>query len=427
MTKLTDNKEVINKSSDENDEPIIVLENHLKKNYDFRFNEVLLQTEFKSKLSNDFEPIDDRSMAEIRVSLAKKKYKSYKTYLNDLISSKSLSPNYNPFKNYFDSLPKWDETQIDHIANLCKYIEVKDQEWFNVMLKKHLVRTAACALRKIDFNKFCFVLQGKQHDGKTSFIRFLSPPNLYNNYYKENPPLEHKDGLIAFARNLIINFDELDNLDKTEANRVKTMFSQDKLDVRLSHDRFDSKLKRYASCFGTINDAEFLNDVTGNVRWLAFEVEKILWQGKNGYVQNIDIDAVWSQARYLVDSGFNSNLTNQEIETVNIRNKKYMKKTIEMELISKHLIPCHKGDEDAVFVQSNEIQQVILKAVNNSLRINSNNIGKALTFLGYKRDSDRRIDKYDAFKGYYVKSENVAIQQFLENIANKITTLPQTL
>lgn len=401
--------------SNDNEPAIIKLERYLKENFDFRNNEVLLQPEFKNKSSNDFVPITDNELADLRVNLAKAGYKSYKLYLNDLIYSKSLSPKYNPFRSYFNSLPEWDETQPDHIGNLFKYIQVKDQEWFNIMLKKHLVRAVACVLRRIPFNKHCFVLQGSQNDGKTSFIRFLSPLKKYT---KENPPLDHKDGLIAFARNFIINFDELDNLDKTEANRVKTMFTQDKIDVRLSHDRFDSNLVRYASCFGTINDAEFLNDVTGNVRWLAFEVEKILWDGENGYVNNIDINAVWSQALYLVDSGFNYNLTNQEIETVNMRNKKYMKKTTEMELISKYLIPCQKGDENAVFVQPNEIQQIILKAINNSLRINPTNIGKALTFLGYKREADRRADKYDSFKGYYVKSENKAIQEFLKNITN---------
>lgn len=402
--------------SEENEPPILRLERYLKKYYDFRNNDVLLQPAFKSKESNEFTPITDNELADIRVNLAKKGFKSYKQHLNDLIYSKALSPNHNPFISYFNSLPKWDETQTDHIGNLCKYIQVKDQDWFNIMLKKHLVRAVACVLRKIPFNKHCFVFQGPQNDGKTSLIRSLIPPPL-KKYYKENPPLDHKDGLIAFARNFIINFDELDKLDKTEANRVKTMFSQDKIDVRLSHDRFDSNLVRYASCFGTINDAEFLNDVTGNVRWLAFEVEKILWDGENGYVNNIDINDVWSQALYLVNSGFNYNLTNQEIEIVNIRNKKYMKKTIEMELINKYIIPCHKSDEDAVFVQPNEIQQVLLKAVNNTLRINPTNIGKALTFLGFKRDKSRRADKYDSFYGYYVKSENIAIHQFLQNIA----------
>lgn len=418
MVNQTNNQQSNGNNSDENEEPIIKLEKHLKKSYDFRFNEVLLQTEFKDKYQKEFDLLTDSDMAEMRVNLAKLKYKSYKSYLSDLIESKSLSPRYNPFKNYFETLPKWDETQLDHIANLCKYIKVKDQEWFNIMLKKHLVRTVACALRKIDFNKHCFVLQGKQNDGKTSFIRFLSPPSLQMNYYKENPPLEHKDGLIAFARNLIINFDELDNLDKTEANRVKTMFSQNKIDVRLSHDKFDSKLVRYASCFGTINDAEFLNDVTGNVRWLAFEVEGILWDGENGYMKNINIDSVWSQVRFLVESGFNFNLTNQEIEEVNFRNKKYMKKTVEMQLINKYFISCDKNDKDAVFVAPYEIYKALSFIENNGLRINANNIGKALTFFGYVRSSERRNGKYDPFHGYYLRSENMAIQQFLQNIIN---------
>ena len=418
-----------NKAKDEpNAEPIIKLENELKENFDFRFNEVLKQIEFREKGKQKFEILseENRTKQKLRVYLAKKKFKSYKTFLDDLLADPDITKSYNPFNDYFENLPHWDEKMPDYISKLCSYIKVKDQVWFNLMFKKHLVRTVACALRKIEFNKHCFVLQGKQNDGKSFFIRSLMPKFFNGDYYKEDPPLDHKDAAISLSRNLMINLDELHELDKTAAGKIKALFSKNQISERLSHDKFDSKLIRYASFFGTINNTDFLNDTSGNVRWLIFQVEEIFWNGEDGYVANTDMDLVWSQAFHLLKNGFEPELNKEEIARVNEKNRFFQKFSRENELVEKYFEPSSKEDEEAFFITANDM----LAGMNfiekeNGLRINTNNIGKALEYFKYDRIQGRRKGKKTPFYGYYVKVLNDKVLIFLEKYINNVTTLLQ--
>jgi predicted P-loop ATPase len=417
-----------NAKDDPNAEPIIKLENHLKENFDFRFNEVLKQIEFREKGKQKFEILseENRTKQKLRVHLAKKKFKSYKTYLDDLLVDPDLTKSYNPFNDYFENLPHWNKTMPNYILKLCSYIKAKDQEWFNLMFKKHLVRTVACALRKIEFNKHCFVLQSEQNDGKSSFIRFLMPKCLNDDYFKEDPQLDHKDAAISLSRNLIVNLDELHELDKIAAGKIKALFSKNQISERLSHDKFDSKLKRYASFFGTINNTDFLNDTSGNVRWLIFQVQEIFWQGENGYIANVDMDLVWSQAYHLMETGFEPELNKEEISKVNEKNRFFQKFSRENELVEKYFEPSTKEDPEALFLTANDI----LAGVNyvekdNGLRINTNNIGKALEYFKYDRIQGRRKGKKTPFYGYYVKILNDRIFNFLEKYTNNVTTLLQ--
>lgn len=423
MAKNQQNKE--KEKEDPNAEPIIKLEKYLKDHFDFRYNEVLKQTEFREKGNQQFEILseENRTKPKLRIHLAKKKFKSYKTYLDDLLADPDLTKSYNPFNAYFENLPLWNDTMPNYIAELSSYIKVKDQEWFNLMFKKHLVRTVACALRKIEFNKHCFVLQGKQNDGKSSFIRYLMPKFFNGNYYKEDPPLDHKDAAISLSRNLIINLDELHELDKTASGKVKALFSKNQISERLSHDKFDSKLTRYASFFGTINNTDFLNDTSGNVRWLIFQVDEIIWQGETGYMANIDMDSVWSQAYQLLKDGYVSELNKDEIIKVNEKNRFFQKFSRENELVEKYFEPSCKENEDSLFLTANDILAGISFAEkDNGLRINANNIGKALEYFKYERLQGRRKGKLNPFYGYYAKVLDDRVSIYLVKYINNITT-----
>lgn len=397
--------------------PIKRLEAYLKEHHNFRYNEVFQEVEYtRVKNSGDYVTLDEeRELPEIRVKLAKKGHKSYKAHLSDLTKSYSFSESFNPFESYFEGLPKWSEGDTDHIANLCSFIKTKDQEWFNQMFKKHLVRTVACALRKIPFNKQCFVLQSEQNDGKTTFLRFLCPDEL-RPYYKQNPPLDHKDSVIALAHNLIILLDELDRYEPKELGKVKSLFSEDDTKVRKHYGTKDTQQTRYASFFATINETEFLEDVTGNVRWLVFEVLEVLHDngGANGYQANVNINDVWAQAFSLAMSSFKCELTKDEVTSLNLRNRFFEKSFVEKELIQKHFQPSDKENPDAFFMNSTEIGQCLNFVDGATIRINPNMIGKGLAVLGFYRDQDKRPDQSYQIKGYYVTTKNLKISEFIK-------------
>lgn len=394
------------------------LEGHLNERYDFRYNEVFKEVEYNQvKGSSQFVTLDEeRELPEMRTNLARSGYKSFKTLLSDLTKSRSFSPSFHPFINYFESLPKWNNGDTDHIADLCQYIKVKDQDWFNQMFKKHLVRTVACAIRKIPFNKQCFVLQGQQNDGKTSFLRFLCPIELQL-YFKQNPELLTKDSNIALAHNLLILLDELDQYESKDISKVKSLFSESDNKIRSHYGKRDTLQTRYASFFATINKIDFLEDVTGNVRWLVFEVLDILHDdgGRNGYVGKVKIDNVWAQAYSLAKSDFRCELTREEIASLNIRNRFFEKSFPEKELIQKYFEPSEDQNEDSFFLTSTEITQCITYLDGSTIRISPNMIGKGLAALGFKREQGNKQGINYRVWGYHVRSQNYKISHFIES------------
>ena len=411
-------------STNFNESTVCKLEKYLLEQYNFRYNEVTKKTEFKPK--NDkraFGGLDERELANLRIELSKRGLKGFKSLLDDLLKSSSFAPSFNPFNEYFTKLPVWKEGDEDHILKLCSFIKVKEQDWFKRMFQKHLMRTVACALRKLPFNKHCFVLQGKQNDGKSSLVRFLIPDKL-KEYYKENPPLDHKDSTIALGQNLLINLDELHDLNKTDANRVKSLFSMTDTKVRGHYAIKDALQPRYASFFGTINEREFLNDVTGNVRWLIFEIVEVLHDlgGANGYAQNVNIDMVWAQAYALVMKGEQCQLTNDEINEVERQNRAYQKTTLEIDLIAQYFRKSTLKAPHSFALTATDIMQTLQEITKNQVRLNHIQVGKAMSFLGISKESIRLPFQDNPTYRYIVTSSNLEILNLLENRVSSLAT-----
>ena len=420
----------MNKSKKENSQSqskrnkVSDIEDFLNKNYEFRYNEVTMDTEYRPKGETLFRPVDERSFADIRLELERENYSGFIGILNALLKSNQFPESFNPFKAYYETLPKWDGK--DHISELAKYVGLKDSEdrpWLNTMLTKHLVRTVACSLRKIPFNKYCFVLQGRQNDGKSSFVRFLCPPSL-KDYYKENPPLDHKDSIIALGENIIINLDELDGLSKADISKIKSLFSMDNPKVRTHYAIRDTIRHRYASFFGTINEREFLNDVTGNVRWLIIEIDGIQHDnaGPNGYNQNIDINKVWAQAYALVMQGETGSLTSDEIKQVEERNRRYQRTTAEMDLVPNFFSPSKRGNDNTFAVTATNILDAIQYASRTTSKLNQVLMGRALTHLKFEKSSIRLESGKNPTNRYIVTSENKEVLDFLRSHADYLPT-----
>lgn len=379
-----------------NQSKFLRIKEYLSEIYDFRFNEVSNQIEVSLKDMEDYEQLNENDLI---CDLYEQGFTGVETPLIALLKSKFVV-RYDPFKKYFEGLPPWDEQQPDYIEALANYVSCKDQHWFNQQFKKMLVRTVACAIGVIPFNKHCFVLKGKQNDGKTTFVRFLVPDNL-SAYITENIDVHNKDGRIALCENMIINFDELSQFSKNDIRKVKALITIQSIKERLPYDRTSSTLRRRASFFGTTNDDEFLIDETGNVRWLVFEVDDILHDkgGAKGYNARIDINLVWAQAYTLLRSGFKFNLTREELKKSEHNNSSFQITTIEQELIQEFYKPGVPDAEGSEFVTATQVLQTIEHETKGIVK--KINVGRALNILGFPKGQVFSKDKGYQQKGYW--------------------------
>lgn len=353
------------------------VETHLRTNYDLRFNTIKCEIECSPKQANEFVSVNENSLY---VELRKLNVKISKDDLKSILKS-DFTERYNPIKSYFDSLLSYNpEKEPDYINQFSSYVKAEDQDEFNKHHKKWLVRTVRCALDDTYYNKQAFVLvHDKQDSGKSTYCRFHCPESL-NDYQAEEISTD-KDGLILLAKNLLINMDELSTLNKSEINSLKSYFSKDKINVRLPYDSKNSNITRKCSFLGSTNKGEFLQDETGSVRWLCFEITAIDWN----YREKVIIDNVWRQSLYLLNSGtFKYDLTVDEISTNDTRNMKFQQMTNEMELVIEYFKK--PGKEEGEVVEFMMVKDMVAYLQTHSgIKVNREYLGRALTKLKFNR------------------------------------------
>jgi len=389
------------------------VEGWIDKHYDLFFNEVSHRfigrkkgepEMYEIKLENLYRDLD---LAHLKYSWSDLKIILRSDYVKKM----------NPFQNYFESLPPWDGN--DWIEILGEYLKItqinrgmNEKERFRNQFKKMFVRSVACAL-EADFNKHCFTLcHEQQSSGKSTFLRWLCPPQL-KDYYSENTGLS-KDDRIALAENFLINIDELDVMGKYDINSLKSLVSKDGFKERLPYGERTEFLKRRCNFVASTNRKEFLADETGSVRWICFQLDKIDW----AYKDDIDINKVWSQAYHLFkNTNFRYQLSHTELQENEIANRQFFMRSQEMELIEKHFQPATQEDIDTVdrkhmtrvddiqFLTATEIKEdLTLRSVIKD-HLSNINIGKALKFLGFEQRSER-FSGEESRKGYWIKEND---------------------
>lgn len=307
-------------------------------------------------------------------------------------------PEYNPFVDYFNSLPHWDG--VDHITKLADHVQCDDQPFWTVQFKKALVRMIACTYGAIENRIIMVFVQEVQNTGKSSFLRFLCPPEL-REYYKEDPMQYNKDTEIALTQNFIWNLEELAQLNKKEISELKAIISRQKVKQRRAYARQEESQNRIVNFWGSTNKVEFLTD-TSNTRWLCFQVKSIShdYSNYNTGKKEVDINKVWSQAWYLYKSGFNYNLDTQEQEIRDLTNRNFEIMTEEKQLMLKYLIRCDKEDPAGEFMMNAEIHQYLIEQTHNKLRLSPERMGVSMSQLDFVRDIKKMGGKM--VRGYYV-------------------------
>ncbi|REC55081.1 virulence-associated E family protein [Chryseobacterium piscium] len=359
---------------------------YINKKYDIRFNIIALELEIKLKTSKS--EWQDINMNSLLIELVQSGNNINMNKLETLVKSDYILK-YNPFWEYFSSLPSWDG--IDHISHLCSLIRTTEDNLFAYHFEKWITRSVKCALEEGKVNKQCLVLYNTiQNSGKSTFLQFLIP-NSMKKYYTEDISVD-KDGLIALCKSLIVNIEEMSIMSKTDINILKAFISKNSVNARLPYARKTELMSRTCSFVGSTNKIDLLSDESGSVRWLIFEVLHINFK----YSSEINIDNVWAQAYFNAyeRKNYNPELTSSDIIENEKRNEKYSIISMEQEIISAYF---EKSTDSEHFLTATDI----VLAMNNALGLTLTNIkvGKALTGLKYQRIKHPKLQTY----GYLIK------------------------
>jgi predicted P-loop ATPase len=360
------------------------LEEHLTKNYDFRLNEVTNRLDYKRKSASIWNVMVDFNMNSLIRELQKAGIHCSAFMLRITLFS-DFTPRFNPFHDYFNGLPAWDG--VDYIDLIASTVSTTNNDLWKKCFRKWIVALVAGLMDDKLINHTVIVFSGTQGIGKTTWILNLVPPVLSDYCYTGTINPGNKDTLINLSECMLINLDELENLNRTELGSLKEIITKAAIRIRRPYGYSNENMPRRATFAGSVNNKEFLSDITGSRRFLCFEVLTI------DYRHAISIDKVYSQALHLFKAGFQYWFEPSEIAEINENNEQYRAMSVEEELLLTYFEPCTK--EKAEFLISTteiitHLRDRFKISINDSAKIK---LGKALRAHNFLRltVNDRKV------------------------------------
>jgi predicted P-loop ATPase len=180
-------------------------------------------------------------------------------------------------------------------------------------------------------NHQVLVLIGKQGIFKTTWLEHLIPPHLRAYACKlANSNDLNKDERLRIAEFGLISLDEIDSMNNRELNQLKSVITATDVNERAAYAYTKERRVRLASFCASGNRRDFLTDITGNRRWLPFEVESI----QNPFNTILPYERMYAQAWALAqDPLFSYWFDLDEIEVLEQHNQHFRDESNEEQLL----------------------------------------------------------------------------------------------
>ena len=363
---------------------VVQIQEFLTGSFKLRRNIVRRTVEYRSLTKHDaYQSVTDYWENSVWCALQKAGVFCRVSDLRSVIHS-DFSPEYNPFRSYFENLPAWDG-KTDPIGQLAATVDTTCPEYWGRCLKKWLVAVVACAIDERKANHTVLLLSGAQGLGKTTWLRNLVPPVFRNYVYSGNLDPTAKDSSLLMSDCFLIILDELSGQSRVELNQLKALITKDSILERRPYARNAETFVRRASFAATVNDSQILTDRTGSRRFLCFETLRI------DYTSAIDHAAIYAQALALYKQGFRYWFADKDITEINENNEPFQQSSPEAELLFTYFRKPVRF-EVYILLSSSEIMSKIAERTRYSVTTMSvNQLGKVLKSTGF--ESQKRHGK----------------------------------
>ena len=281
-----------------------------------------------------------------------------------------LIPDVHPLREYILSLPPFTPDQPDWIDWVASQVHVRDSvldnashseashspqsgrpiggtpshspngassgsnadAFWRTCFKKWFVAMVASWMRDDIVNHQVLVLIGKQGIYKTTWLEHLIPPHLRAYACKlANSNDLNKDERLRIAEFGLISLDEIDSMNSRELNQLKSIITATDVNERAAYAYTKERRVRLASFCASGNRRDFLTDITGNRRWLPFEVESI----QSPFTTILPYDRMYAQAWALAQDPFFSYWFDlDEIEVLEQHNQHFRDESNEEQLLA---------------------------------------------------------------------------------------------
>jgi len=353
------------------------LETYLFARYDFRFNVLTEQAEYRRKGEGNFMQADQRVMNTLCIDARSRGINCWDKDVSRLLHSQKIK-DFHPFLAYMAELPEWDG--IDRVTELAKRISDKPL-WVNGFHRWML----AMAVQWMNLEGQCanavapLLVSTEQGCCKSTFCSILLPDELQK-FYIDKFDLTSGSGCEQKLSHFgLVNMDEFDRYSVRSMATLKNLMQLKKLTFRKSHRSYYSQLPRIASFIGTSNQKELLTDTTGSRRFLCVEVKEKIDCTRPDYAQ------LYAQLKAELVAGERYWFTSDEEKAIQQNNRLFYKHTPEEDVFFRCFRLPEEGEE-GVLLSPTEIFCRLQKRFPAAFRgSNASRMGKVLTALGVER------------------------------------------
>ena len=295
----------------------------------------------------------------------------------------SLLPEVHPLREYVLSQAMYDpEKEPSWIAEMAAQVTLTDPDKTDLWRRcfaKWFIAMVASWLRDDAVNQQVLVLIGRQGIYKTTWLEHLIPPVLRRYTCKMANTQWTKDDRLRLAEFGLINLDEIDAMNNREVNSLKSLITATDINERVAYGYTKERRLRLASFCASGNKREFLSDITGNRRWLPFEVESIA----SPFTHTLfPLGRMYAQARYLIEMGFPYWFEQDEISQMAQHQDEFRAQDNEEQLLSVLFdVPAEGMGE---FLTTAQISDVLVREGSIKRPMPLNRLGTILKNQGYK-------------------------------------------
>ena len=249
------------------------VESFLKSHYEFRYNVLTEETEFRSleRMSEGFQSVNQRVLNTLCLEAHEAGIACWDRDLSRCIYSTRIV-DYHPFRLYLDELPKWDG--VDRVLALARRVS-ENPLWEKEFRIWMLGMTAQWMGIMGDHANSVAPLLISTEQGylKSTFCKSLLP-SVLQRYYMDKVDLTSQGNVERrLAEMGLLNLDEFDKYSPAKMPLLKNLMQMASLSLCKAYQKNYRSLPRIASFRGTSNRKDLLTDPTGSRRFICVVVE----------------------------------------------------------------------------------------------------------------------------------------------------------
>jgi len=211
--------------------------------------------------------------------------------IDDSLALEFERHSYHPIKDYIGTL-KWDNIKrIDTL--MIDYFGAEDNQYTRESIRKTLLGAIYRVYQPGCKFDLVLTLVGKQGTKKSTFVKKLGKQWFSDTFMT----VQGKEALEQIQGAWIIEMAELAGIRKAEAEGVKHFISKQEDSFRPAYARTSETFKRQCIFIGTTNTFDFLNDPSGNRRFMPIDVnpDKVTKDVFNDMTEE-EVDQIWAEA-----------------------------------------------------------------------------------------------------------------------------------